>query len=152
MRLFYHDDSEPVSEEKVKEVLRAGYGIPHPEKVMGFAHFLSRLPDIYLYGRLEKIAENDESIDEQLNGFIKRFVDDDYGFVTGSELSNNGDNNWLCGSYIGSIGRYSMEEYGGVVLQIFQDCGYMYMIDDDIEELYSKYGTEVGGEINYISW
>ena len=145
MRLFYHDDSRKKTYEEVVEVCQKGYGVKHPEKISGFNAFFYRLDDIYLYGRLETWVENNRELEAELNGFIKRFMKEDYGFVTRAEADNNLENKWLCGSCCWTIGRYAFDKdgydtrYGGVVLEFLRDRGFLYSIEEDMSDIYREY-------------
>ena len=136
MKLIYHDETEPVSYEKVRSRYRQGYGIEHPEKISGFAGAFFRLPDIYVYGRLEKWLENNEGLEDELKKFIDRFRAEDYGFVSRDEQEGNDENRWLCGSCDRSIGRYSFgkdyDQFGGVVLEFFDGIGFFYSVEEDM--------------------
>ncbi len=145
MRLFYHDETEPQSYERVVEQCQKVYGIEHPERVHGFDAFFYRLMDIYLYGKLEKWVEQDPNLEQYLNEFIRRFKMEDYGFVTRDEADLNLENRWLCGSCCWAKGRYSFPDkdmiwkYGGIVLEFFNDRGFMYSVDEDMTEIRAKY-------------
>ena len=144
MKLLYHDESPVKRYKKVVKDCQEGYGIAHPERISGFGGFFFRLNDVYLYGRLETIAEQDPELKEKLIEFIKRFAKEDYGFVTRDEYDSNEENRWLCGSCCWTIGRYSFEEdkymyIGGIVLEFLRDFGFMYCIEEDMSEIYLKY-------------
>ena len=159
MKLIYHDDSIPKSYEQVYKDCQQGYGIQRPDKVSGFAGFFYRLPDVYAYGAAEKWAENSEAVVEEFKVFIKRFLTEDYGFVTRSEYDNNGENKWLAGSSNWTIGRYSFSDkglagYGGVVLEFFDGIGLIYSIEEDMSKIYEEQydDAEHENEIQYVSY
>ncbi len=145
MRLFYHDETKPLSYEQVVEGCRKGYGIKHPERVSGFNAFFYRLMDIYLCGELETWVEQNPELEQYLNEFIERFKREDYGFVTRDEADLNLENKWLCGNCCRSKGRYSFTDkdmilkYGGIVLEFFKDRGFMYSVDEDMTEIRARY-------------
>ena len=155
MRLFYHDDSKQKSYEQVVEACQKGYGIKHPERISGFDAFFYRLDDIYLYGKLETWVENNPELENELNVFIKRFLQEDYGFVTGDEQDNNIENKWLCGSCRWTIGRYYFEKkelrhFGGIVLEFLRNRGFLYSIEEDMSEIYKEYaGTDYRSDLIY---
>jgi hypothetical protein len=88
--------------------------------------------------------EENDRIEAELQSFIFRFNNEDYGFVTRAEHDSNSENKWLSGSAYGAIARYSFEEsdlaekYGGVVLEFFKDYGLMYSIEEDMKLIYEK--------------
>ena len=151
MRLIYHDERKPVTYEQVYEGCQKGYGIKEPDKISGFNGFFYRLPDIYVYGMLETWLEHNKKMEDELKSFINRFKAEDYGFVTRAEHNENAEDRWLCGSYRGSIGRYSFSKdynnFGGVVLEFFDDFGLMYSIEEDMSEIYGKYR----GDSSYVN-
>ena len=158
MKLIYHDDSMPRTYEQVYRYCREGYGIKRPDKVSGFQSFFYRLPDVYAIGMAEKWMDNNDEIKGEFREFIRRFMAEDYGFVTRDEKSINDENRWMCGSCRGSIGRYSFSDkslyhYGGVVLEFFKDYGIIYSIEEDISEIYREQYNDPGYEhgIRYVS-
>ncbi len=148
MKLFYHDESERLGHEQAVEACQQIYGIEHPERISGFGVFGYKLFDIYLYGRLETWVEDNPDLEEELNEFIRRFMKEDYGFVTRDEADNNGEGKWLCGSCSWSIGRYSFlniefhSRYGGIVLEFLYDRGFLYSVEENMDDLYAEYGRE----------
>ncbi len=144
MRLIYHDESKPLSYEEVYKDCQRGYGIKEPDKVSGFMGFFYRLPDIYVYGKLEQWMANNDKIEPELQKFIECFYHEDYGFVTRSESDLNLENRWLCGSTIWAIARYNFTDenlshhYGGIVLEFFREYGLFYSIEEDMREIYAK--------------
>ncbi len=142
MKLIYHDETAPLTYEQAYKGAQEVYGAKHPEEVSGFAGFFFRLPDIYAYGRLGR--KQNEKVEAELQTFIRRFMAEDYGFVTPLEHDNNVENRWLCGTAYGAIARYSFEDKllqssGGVVLEFFKDIGIMYYVNEDMTEIYAKY-------------
>ena len=93
------------------------------------------------------MADN-PGLEEELYVFIKRFLREDYGFVTRNEDYNNSENKWLCGSCCWSIGRYSFvntdyaSSCGGIVLEFLYDRGFLYSIEENVSDLYAEYGRE----------
>ncbi len=155
MRLFYRDDSKQKSYEQVVEACQKGYGVPHPERISGFDAFFYRLDDVYLCGKLETWVQNNPKLENELNGFIKRFMKEDYGFVTRDEEDNNLENKWLSGSCWWTIGRYYFENkefrhYGGIALEFLKERGFMYSIEEDMSEIYSEYaGGDYKNDLTY---
>ena len=143
MRLIYQDETKPLSYEKVYKGCQQGYGVKEPDKISGFMGFFYRLPDIYVYGMLETWLEHNKKMEDELKSFIKRFGAEDYGFVTRAEHDNNVENRWLAGSSNWTIGRYSFgrdyNQFGGVVLEFFDNIGIMYSMEEDLSEIYRKY-------------
>lgn len=158
MRLIYHDETKPLTYEQVYEACQRGYGVKRPDRISGFMGFFLRLPDIYAYGRLEMWLEHDPSVEDELLGFIRRYVAKDYGFVTRSEHDNNIENNCLCGTSYDTIARYSFSEernhYGGVILEFFEDFGLFYSIEEDMSNVYKEQfdDPEFENEIQYVDY
>ena len=145
MKLFYHHEYERLDHEKAVTACKGIYGTDHPERIGGFDIFNFRLSDIFIYGRLEKWIVNNPDLERELYGFIERFSGEDYGFVTRAEAENNSENKWLCGACCWSIGRYCFEnkdystQYGGIVLEFLQDRGFLYSIEENMDEIYNEY-------------
>lgn len=159
MKLIYHEDTNPPDPEAIVKGLQKGYGIEHPEKIAGFAGFFRDIPVVYAYGIAEKLAEEDTKIAEEFVGFVKRFMQDDYGFVSRDEYSNNGEQKWLAGTCNWSIARYAFQDrglqmYGGMVLEFFDGYGLIYSIEEDMSEIHAKYydDPENQHEIRYHGW
>ncbi len=146
MTLFYHDEQKKPTYDEVYTACRKGYGVKQPDRILGFNGFFYSLDDIYLYGKLEGIVENNSKLSDELKGFIDRFLKEDYGFVTENEYDNNSENRWLCGSCSHSIGRYMFKEslYGGIVLEFLNDRGFFYCIGEDMTEVYARYNGGQG--------
>ena len=152
MKLFYHEERKAPSSEQIKRELRQAYGINNPERVIGFQSFTYVFDDIYVCGRLEKSLENNPDLADSLNEMIKRFEKEDYGFVSGSEWINNVENKWLGGDCSRTVGRYSLEQLGGVVLEFLDDVGLLYYIEDDMTEVYRYFGVKPHFlDIQYVS-
>ncbi len=139
MRVIYREETKPLTYEQVYKGCQQGYGIKRPDKISGFMGFFYRLPDIFVYGKLETWLEHNENLEDELKSFINRFKAEDYGFVTRNEYDANVENRWLCGSCKRSIGRYSFgkdyDHLGGVVLEFFEDCGLMYSVEEDMSKI-----------------
>ena len=97
-KLIYHNETEPLSYEKVYQGCQKGYGIKNPDMISGFRGFFYRLPDVYACGNAEEWAENSEKIVEGFKEFVKRFCAGDYGFVTRSEYDRNNESRYLSGT------------------------------------------------------
>ena len=141
MKLFYesaYHSSEFV--ENRNKALEAHYNSPM-KNVHGAEGLFFEPDDIYLYGKLEKWAENNPKIENELREFIKRYMREDYGFVSRDEEDNNLENRWLGGYSSWTIARYSFKDtglanhYGGIVLEFLKDEGYLYSVEDSIDEL-----------------
>ena len=159
MKLIYHDETIPPTYEQIYKGCQQGYGIKNPDRVSGFMSFFYRLPDVYAYGELEKLAANNEKVTDELKNFVERFITGDYGFVTNGEYGDNLENKWICGTAWGSIGRYSFSDkelnrYGGIVLEFFEDFGLLYSIEEDMSSIYAEQYNDPGYEyqIKYISF
>ena len=159
MKLIYHDETVPMSYEHIYKDCQRGYGIKRPDMINGFAGFFYRLSDIYAYGVAEQWAESDERVVEEFKGFIKRFLSEDYGFVTRDEYEANLEGKWLCGTSYQAIGRYCFSDSnltycGGVVLEFFNDIGLIYSIEEDMSKIYEEqFGdAEHENEIQYVSY
>ncbi len=135
MKLIYHDETKPLTYEQVYEGCQQAYGIKQPDKVSGFMGLCCNMPDIYVYGLAEKWMEQTPELADEFKSFIKRFAAEDYGSASAGESGNNDENRWLCGSFSGSIGRYSpsgsLSHYGGFVLKFFQDYGLIYSAEEE---------------------
>ncbi len=146
MKRISHNETKPLTYEQAYEGCQQAYGIKQPDKVSGFMGFCCHVPDIYVYGKAEKWLEQNPELGDEFKGFIKRFMAEDYGFVSGDEDSNNGENRWLCGSFYGSIGRYRPSErlshYGGFVLEFFRDYGLVYSIEENRNEILNQLTVE----------
>ena len=159
MKLIYHDESEPLSYDKVYKGCQEAYGVKRPDMISGFMGFFFRVPDVYVYGKLEKWAENNAKVEEELKVFIKRYMAQDYGFVTSDEHDLNTENRWLCGSTSWTIARYSFENEelqhrGGIVLEFLRDFGVMYSFEEDMKQFYSQYcdDPDQESEVQYVSY
>ncbi len=159
MKLIYHDEREPLSYEKVYKGCQEGYGVKRPDMISGFMGFFFRVPDVFVYGKLEKWIEYNAKIEEELKAFIKRYMAQDYGFVTSGEYDGNTENRWICGSTAWTIARYYFEDkdlqhFGGIVLEFLWDFGVMYSIEEDMKPFYSQYcdSPDRESEIQYVSY
>ena len=136
-RSYYHSPEYVEARKKAIEV--------HNNSPMKNTHGASGLfftpDDIYLYGKLEKWVEDDPRIGEELRTFIDRYKREDYGFVSRAEAENNLENKWIGGYSSWTIARYQFEDKdlatwkGGIILEFLKNEGYLYSMDDNIDEL-----------------
>lgn len=143
MKLIYHDESKPISNDELREGLQKGFGVEKPERIHGYQAFFYRVSDIYAYGSLERVVDGNEKVEKELKGFIERFKKGDHGFITSGEYWSNGEQECFAGTCNLQIARYSFEDsylrhYGGVVLEFFIGFGLMYFIDEDMSEIYEE--------------
>lgn len=150
-KLFYQAKKPNVQEEI--ERARKGLGYAHAEKIMGFAGtFLYSVPDVYVSERIGQHLERYEGFADKLMEFIRRFVNDDYGFFTDWEKGGMIEDKYIGGSRQFLIGRYPYQ-FGGIVLESYFDRSLFYFFDEDVSEFqqeqqerYDAYLTEEGIE------
>ena len=141
MKLFYRSYyHSPEYVEARDRALEAHLKSPL-KHVSGGAGLFFSPDDIYLYGRLEQWVEDDPRIGDELKTFIERYKREDYGFVSHAEAETNLENKWLGGFSSGTIARYQFEDNdlatwkGGIILEFLNGGGYLYSMDDSIDEL-----------------
>ena len=143
MKLIYHDESKPISNDELREGLQKGLGVEKPERIHGYQAFFFRVSDIYAYGSLERVVDGNEKMEKELKAFVERFKKQDWGFITRGEFFSNVEQRCLWGLCDYQIARYSFEnpdfQYnGGVVLEFFRDFGLFYFISEDMSEIYKE--------------
>ena len=143
MKLIYHDEREPISNDELREGLQKGLGVEKPERIHGYQAFFYRVSDIYAYGVLEKVLDGNEKVEKELKTFAERFKKDDWGFITSNEYYSNVEQRCMWGISDYQIARYSFENpdlrhEGGVVLEFFRDFGLFYFVNEDMSEIYEE--------------
>lgn len=131
-KLFYQAKKPNVQEEI--ERARKGFGIEHAEQISGFAGtFLYSVPDVYVSERIGRDLARYEGFADTLMDFIRRFVNDDFGFVTDWEKGGMIEDKYIGGSDWFLIGRYPYW-LGGIVLETYFDRSLFYYFDEDVSK------------------
>lgn len=135
MELFYQlPKPDP---QKTHEAVSKGYGIQKPERTLGYAGaFLFHVPDVYISDRIATRLQLNPTFKDDMLNMLKRFCNDDYGFVTFAEHYGNGETRYLCGSSSWMIARYG-SPYGGVVYETFHDMSFLYFIEEDVDDVWN---------------
>lgn len=129
-KLFYQAKKPNVQEEI--ERARKGFGNKHAEQVSGFAGtFLSSIPDVYVSEHIGRDLARNEGFKDVLMDFIRRFVNNDFGFVTDWEKGGMIEDKYIGGSDWFLIGRYPHRN-GGIVLETYFDRSLFYYFDEDV--------------------
>lgn len=150
-KLFYQA-KKPNVQEGIERA-RKGFGNERAELVSGFAGaFLYSIPDVYVSECIGRDLERYEGFADTLMDFIRRFVNDDYGFVTAWENGGMTEDKYIGGSSWFLIGRYP-HRHGGIVLESFFDRSLFYYFDEDVskfqqeqQERFDTYLTKKGIE------
>lgn len=81
----------------IYEGLKDAYGIPHPEKVLGFGGFFFTLGDVYVSDRVYEAMRRDDKFEAFVRESLDRFKAEDYGLISGSDRDENVENRYFGG-------------------------------------------------------
>ena len=90
---------------KVHETLQKGYGVKHPEKILGYAGFFMDFEEVQASDAVAALMEKDESFRDFVLASFRAFQKDDYGRISESDRLDNIEDKWL-GSGSELFGRY----------------------------------------------
>ncbi len=136
MRLFYKDKQPDFN--KIHEYTSKGYGIPHPERVNGYAGaFLFTLLDVYISDDIERCIEANPEFSQSLLSLLDRFKANDYGDITKTEQLENTEQRYIGGGHLWMIARYLIDDKR-VVFESFYDMSLIYQADEDIDAIWAE--------------
>lgn len=135
MKLYRKYD--PIDHEKVHEAVKLAYGIEHPERIGGYYAAFHRKPnDIYLSDEVAREVERSAEYAAYIDDCIKRFDQDDLGFVTDYEDACFGEDKYLGGGTNWYRGRYSRKRLRSVILADLFDISYISFVEEDASDIY----------------
>ena len=138
MKLYRHYVKK--DPKKIYEAVKAGYGIEHPERIGGFyGAFMLPQKDVYLSDMLALAVACSRENGNFIDDCIKRFSDDDYGFVTEWERGAYIEDKYIGGGTSWFIGRYSDKNVGSVILADLCDIIYMSFVEEDCSAIYEEH-------------
>ncbi len=117
MKLIYKAPVPEITPEQIHKGLQDGYGTKHPERTSGYTGFFAKMPNVYAYGKLEKMLEEDKKLEPLLVGYAKNFLCDEYGLATPDEEDMNVESRWIAGTYRWCVGRYTYKHKGDIVIR-----------------------------------
>ena len=95
--------------QQIHESLSKGYGIPHPERISGYAGFFIRYGDVFVSDLIACTMDRIPAFHRFIRESVRRFTNDEYGLISQSDKDENIELKWLAGG--GPIfGRYAFEE------------------------------------------
>ena len=138
MKLFRHFEKQ--DPKKIYEAVKAGYGVEHPERISGFyGAFTIPSKDVYVSDEVAERLLRDPDTREYVKGSVKRFLRDDYGFVTeweeGAYIEDRyigGDTSWL-------VGRYSKPHQRCLIVADLCDILYVSFVEEDASGIYEEH-------------
>ena len=138
MKLFRHfENPDP---KKICEAVKAGYGIEHPERISGFyGAFMCPRKDVYVSDELASILRRNSETEEYIGDCVKRFMNDDYGFVTEWEEGAYIEDKYIGGGTSWFIGRYSKKHQPSVILADLDDIIYVSTVEEDASDIYEEH-------------
>ena len=90
---------------KIHETLQKGYGVKHPEKILGYAGFFMNYGEVQASDAVAALMEKDEVFRDYVLVSFRAFRNDDYGRISESDRLDNIEDKWLGGG--GELfGRY----------------------------------------------
>ena len=138
MKLYRHFKKK--DPQKIYEAVKAGYGIEHPERISGFyGAFMLPDKDVYLSDKLARAAVNSDEIRKYIDDCIKRFLDDDYGFVTEWERGAYIEDKYIAGDTSWFIGRYYGKNGSSVIVADLSDIIYISFVEEDSSAIYEEH-------------
>ncbi len=136
MKLYRH--FKPVDHQKIHEDVKAAYGIERPERIGGYyGIFHAQHNDVYLSDTVSREAERSQEFSEYIDDCIKRFFEDDLGFVTESEYNAFVEDKYIANRMAWYLGRYSKRHMRSVILANLHDIIYISFVEENAYEIYT---------------